>query len=227
MKFLFVKTVPVVSWSSKKPLNFTPCLVTLSLLNLGLICFGVGEALLIAAGAGVSPWTVLAQGISNISDWRIGFSTFVVSVGVLLFWIPLKQTPGLGTLLNAIVISAAIELSLPYLPPPEHYVLKIVEVLIGSLLVGVGSGMYLIANLGPGPRDGLMLGLQRVTALPIAVVRTSIEISAVAIGWLLGGSVGLGTLLFAFGIGYAVSIGLYFVAHFSPGIDPEKSNFAP
>ena len=227
MKFLFVKTVPVVSWSSKKPLNFTPCLVTLSLLNLGLICFGVGEALLIAAGAGVSPWTVLAQGISNISDWRIGFSTFVGSGGVLLFWIPLKQTPGLGTLLNAIVISAAIELSLPYLPTPEHYVLKIVEVLIGILLVGLGSGMYLIANLGPGPRDGLMLGLQRVTALPIAVVRTSIEISVVAIGWLLGGSVGLGTLLFAFGIGYAVSIGLYFVAHFSPGIDPEKSNFAP
>ena len=227
MKFLFVKTVPVVSWSSKKPLNFTPGLVTLSLLNLGLICFGVGEALLIAAGAGVSPWTVLAQGISNLSNWSIGFSTFAVGVGVLLFWVPLKQTPGLGTLLNVVVISAAIEWSLPYLPTPEHYALKIVELVMGILLVGLGSGMYLIANLGPGPRDGLMLGLQRVTTLPIAVVRTSIEISAVAIGWLLGGSVGLGTLLFAFGIGYAVSIGLYFVAHFSPGIDPGKSNIDP
>jgi hypothetical protein len=227
MKFLLVKTVPVVSWSSKKPLNFAPGLATLSLLNLGLICFGVGEALLIAAGAGVSPWTVLAQGISNISDWSIGFSTFVVSVGVLLFWIPLQQMPGLGTLLNAIVISAAIELSLPYLPTPDLYALKIVEVLIGILLVGLGSGIYLIANLGPGPRDGLMLGLQRVTSLPIAVVRTTIEIAAVAIGWLLGGSVGLGTLLFAFGIGYAVSIGLYFVAHFSPGTEPTTSKFDP
>ena len=227
MKFLLVKTVPVVSWSSKKPLNFTPGLVTLSLLNLGLICFGVGEALLIAAGAGVSPWTVLAQGISTISDWSIGFSTFAVSVAVLLFWIPLKQMPGLGTLLNAIVISAAIELFLPYLPTPDHYALKIVEVLMGILLVGLGSGLYLIANLGPGPRDGLMLGLQRLTSLPIAVVRTTIELAAVAIGWLLGGSVGLGTLLFAFGIGYAVSIGLHFVAHFSPVIDPENSNFSP
>lgn len=227
MKFLFVKTVPVVSWSSKKPLNFTPGLVTLSLLNLGLICFGVGEALLIAAGAGVSPWTVLAQGISIISDWSIGFSTFVVSVAVLLFWIPLKQMPGLGTLLNAIVISAAIELSLPYLPTPDHYALKIVEVLMGILLVGLGSGLYLIANLGPGPRDGLMLGLQRLTSLPIAAVRTTIELAAVVIGWLLGGSVGLGTLLFAFGIGYAVSIGLYFVAHFSPGSAPTKSKFDP
>ena len=227
MKFLFVKTVPVVSWSSKKPLNFTPGLVTLSLLNLGLICFGVGEALLIAAGAGVSPWTVLAQGISNLSNWSIGVSTFAVSVGVLLFWVPLKQTPGLGTLLNVVVISAAIEWSLPYLPTPEHYALKIVELVIGIMLVGLGSGMYLIANLGPGPRDGLMLGLQRVTSLPIAVVRTTIEIAAVAIGWLLGGSVGLGTLLFAFGIGYAVSIGLYFVAHLSPGTEPTKSKFDP
>ena len=135
--------------------------------------------------------------------------------------------PGLGTLLNAIVISAAIELSLPYLPTPDLYALKIVEVLIGILLVGLGSGMYLIANLGPGPRDGLMLGLQRVTSLPIAVVRTTIEIAAVAVGWLLGGSVGLGTLLFAFGIGYAVSIGLYFVAHFSPGTEQKKSKFDP
>ena len=227
MKFLFVKTVPVVSWSSKKPLNFTPGLVTLSLLNLGLICFGVGEALLIAAGAGVSPWTVLAQGISNLSNWSIGVSTFAVGVGVLLFWVPLKQTPGLGTLLNVVVISAAIEWSLPYLPTPDLYVLKIVEVLIGILLVGLGSGLYLIANLGPGPRDGLMLGLQRLTSLPIAAVRTTIELAAVAIGWLLGGSVGLGTLLFAFGIGYAVSIGLYFVAHLSPGSAPTKSKFDP
>jgi uncharacterized membrane protein YczE len=215
MKILFLKTVPVVSWSSKKSLNFAPGISTLSILCAGLVVFGVGEALLIAAGAGVSPWTVFAQGISIIFNWSIGYSTLAVSVGVLLFWIPLKQVPGLGTLLNATVIAVAIELSLPYLPQPELYALKVVEIVIGILMVGLGSGMYLIANLGPGPRDGLMLGLQRLIGFPIAIVRMSLEISAVVVGWLLGGTVGLGTLLFALGIGYAVSIGLFSVSRVS------------
>ncbi len=211
MKLLSVKAIPVVFWSSKQALNFRPSLVTLLPLCIGLIIFGVGEALLIASGAGVSPWVVLAQGIENISGLSIGMANFAVSVGVLLFWIPLRQTPGLGTLLNAIVIAAAIEYSLPYLPQPDLYLMKVVEIVIGILLVGLGSGLYLIANLGPGPRDGLMTGLQRLTNFPIASVRTTIEVTAVVLGWLLGGAVGLGTLLFAFGIGPAVSIGLYIV----------------
>lgn len=215
MKLLSVKAVPHVFWSSDQPLNFTPKVSTVSVLCLGLLIFGVGEALLIAAGVGVSPWTVLAQGLSIISGWSIGVCTFSVSVTVLLFWIPLSQTPGLGTLLNAIIISAAIELSLPWLPQPDVYLLQLLETIIGISLVGLGSGLYLIANLGPGPRDGLMTGLQRVTDLPVARVRTAIEISVVILGWLLGGTVGLGTLLFAFGIGPAVSIGLYSVQYFS------------
>ncbi|MDA1371819.1 MAG: hypothetical protein O2971_13800 [Proteobacteria bacterium] len=215
MKLLSVKAVPSVSWSSEHPLNFRPRLKTLLILCSGLIVFGIGEASLIAAGAGVSPWTVFAQGIGIVTGLSIGWATFVVSVGVLLLWIPLKQTPGLGTLLNAIIISAAIELSLPYLPQPSMYGLKIVQSAIGVLLVGMGSGLYLIAHLGAGPRDGLMTGLQRVTNFPIAWVRTALEITAVLFGWLLGGTLGLGTLMFAFGIGPAVSIGLYLVHHWS------------
>ena len=173
--------------------------------------FGIGEALLIAAGAGVSPWTVLAQGVGLASGLSIGWATFAVGVGVLLLWIPLKQTPGLGTLLNVVIISAVIEFSLPWLPEPDNYGFKIIETALGILLVGFGSGLYLIAHLGSGPRDGLMTGLQRVTNFPIAWVRTAIEIMAVIFGWMLGGTVGLGTLMFAFGIGPAVSIGLYTV----------------
>ena len=215
MKLFSVKSVPIVSWSSDHPLNFRPRILTLCILFIGLMIFGIGEALLIASGAGNSPWTVLSQGVSEISGWTIGVTTFLTSLAVLLLWIPLKQTPGIGTILNAVIISIAIELALPHLPQPDNYLLQVSEVAFGILLVGFGSGLYLIANLGPGPRDGLMTGLQRATNLPVARVRTAIEITVVLFGWLLGGTVGLGTLMFAFGIGAAVSVGLYLVNYFS------------
>ena len=215
MKLFSVKSIPNVSWSSDHALNFRPRILTLSLLCIGLTIFGVGEALLIASGGGNSPWTVLSQGFSEISGWSIGITTFLTSLMVLILWIPLRQTPGIGTLLNAVIISLAIEFSLPYLPQPDSYSLQVVEAGFGILLVGFGSGLYLIANLGPGPRDGLMTGLQRATNLPVARVRTAIEITVVLFGWLLGGTVGLGTLMFAFGIGPAVSMGLYLVNYFS------------
>jgi uncharacterized membrane protein YczE len=215
MKLFSVKSVPIVSWSSDHALNFRPRILTLCILCIGLTIFGIGEALLIASGAGNSPWTVLSQGVSEISGWTIGVTTFLTSLAVLLLWIPLKQTPGIGTILNAVIISIAIELALPYLPQPDNYLLQVAEVAFGILLVGFGSGLYLIANLGPGPRDGLMTGLQRATNLPVARVRTAIEITVVLFGWLLGGTVGLGTLMFAFGIGPAVSMGLYLVNYFS------------
>jgi len=215
VKLLSVKAVPRVSWSSEHPLNFKPRILTLSILCGGLIIFGIGEALLIAAGAGVSPWTVLAQGIGLATGLSIGWATFSVGIAVLLTWIPLKQIPGIGTIANAVIIAAAIELFLPYLPVPESYGLKIVESAIGILMVGFGSGLYLVAHLGPGPRDGLMTGLQRVTEFPIAWVRMSIELTVVALGWLLGGTVGLGTLMFALGIGPAVSVALYTVKNVS------------
>ena len=134
---------------------------------------------------------------------------------MLLLWIPLRQIPGLGTILNAILVSAALGLSLPLLPTPDILLLQIVQSAVGIFLVGMGSGIYLIAHLGPGPRDGLMTGLQHVTQFPIAWVRTSLEVTVVILGWLLGGTVGLGTLMFAFGIGPAVSFGLYTVSRFS------------
>ena len=206
-----IKKVPQVSWSSKHPFNLRPSLTTFVFLVFGLFLFGLGESFLIASGAGTAPWTVLAQGVSQHTSFSIGFSTFLISVMVLLVWIPLKQKPGMGTILNAIILAIVIDASLPYLPNPANYTFKIIQVVIGVVIVGIGSGFYLVANLGAGPRDGLMIGLQKKTNLPIASIRTILETSAVAVGWLMGGVVGLGTAIFAFGIGPAVALGLYLV----------------
>lgn len=210
-----LKKMPVLSWSSSNTLNLKPKSITLIYLILGLILFGLGETLLITANVGVSPWTVLSQGMSVKTGYSIGLTTFVVSISVLCLWIPLKQKPGIGTILNAIIISVVLDVSLPYLPSPESFYLQILQVIIGVLIVGLGSGFYLIANLGPGPRDGLMTGLQNLTNLPIALIRTMIEISAVIVGWYLGGVVGIGTIVFALGIGPSVSAGLFVVSRLS------------
>ena len=209
-----LKKVPTLSWSSFDTLNLKPRIITLLYLVIGLILFGLGETMLIAANAGVSPWTVLAQGISIKTGYSIGIATFIVSIGVLILWIPLKQKPGIGTILNTIIISIVLDVSLPYLPTPESFFLQALQVFIGVIIVGLGSGFYLIANLGPGSRDGLMTGLQKKTNLPIVLIRTTIEVSAVVFGFYLGGVVGIGTLVFAFGIGPAVSAGLFFVSRF-------------
>ena len=209
-----LKKVPTLSWSSFDALNLKPRIITLLYLLIGLILFGLGETMLIAANVGVSPWTVLAQGISIKTGYSIGISTFMVSIGVLILWIPLKQKPGIGTILNTIIISIVLDVSLPYLPTPESFFLQALQVFIGVIIVGLGSGFYLISNLGPGSRDGLMTGLQKKTNLPIALIRATIEVSAVVFGFYLGGVVGIGTLVFAFGIGTAVSAGLFFVSRF-------------
>ena len=216
MKFLVLiftlRKIPVLSWSSVDTLNLKPKSITLIYLILGLILFGLGETLLITAGVGVSPWTVLAQGISFKTGYSIGLTTFFVSIGVLCLWIPLRQKPGVGTILNTIIVSIVIDVSLPYLPAPELLVFQILQVIIGVVIVGLGSGFYLIANLGPGSRDGLMTGLQKKTNLPIFLIRAIIEISAVIVGWYLGGVVGIGTIVFALSIGPFVSAGLFFVS---------------
>ena len=218
MKFLVLiftlKKVPILSWSSFDTLNLKPKSITLIYLILGLILFGLGETLLITAGVGVSPWTVLAQGISFNTGYSIGLTTFFVSIGVLCLWIPLRQKPGVGTILNTIIVSIVIDVSLPYLPVPELLVFQILQVIIGVVIVGLGSGFYLIANLGPGSRDGLMTGLQKKTNLPIYLIRAILEISAVTVGWYLGGIVGIGTIVFALAIGPFVSAGLFFVGRY-------------
>ena len=174
-----------------------------------MILFGLGEGLLIVSNSGASPWSVLAQGISLNINLSIGTTTFLVSIFVLILWIPLKQKPGIGTILNAIIISIMIDVCIKFVPTPENYLYQIILGVLAVLTVGLGGGIYLVANLGPGPRDGLMVGLQKKTNLPIAAVRALLEISAVSIGWFLGGTVGIGTLLFAFGIGPAVALGLF------------------
>ena len=211
INILKIKKIPNLSWSSQDPLNFKPKFKTILYLVLGLILFATGETLLITANQGVSPWTVLAQGISFQSNLSIGVTTFIVSIFVLLLWYPLSQKPGLGTILNIILISIVIDLTIPILPYPKSFLFQIVQSVLAVFIVGLGSGFYLTANLGPGPRDGLMTGLQNLTNQPIALIRTIIEVSAVGVGFYLGGIVGIGTLLFAFGIGPTVSLGIFIV----------------
>ena len=218
MKFLVLiftlRKIPLLSWSSVDTLNLKPKSITLIYLIFGLILFGIGETLLITAGLGVSPWTVLAQGISFRTGYSIGLTTFIISIGVLCLWIPLRQKPGIGTILNTIIVSIVIDVSMPYLPVPELLAFQILQVTIGVVIVGLGSGFYLIANLGPGSRDGLMTGLQKKTNLPISLIRAILEISAVIVGWYLGGIVGIGTIVFALAIGPFVSAGLFFVGRY-------------
>ena len=209
--FLTIKKIPKVSWSSKKPLNLKPKITTFLFLCFGLSLFGIGEGLLLVSYTGASPWSVLAQGISLNIDYSIGLITFFISLFVIFLWVFLNQKPGIGTILNAIIIAIMIDVCLKYVQTPDHIVVKILLAFFAVLLVGIGSGFYLIANLGPGPRDGLMTALQAKTKLPIASVRAFLEITVVSIGWYLGGTVGFGTLLFAFGVGPAVAFGLFLV----------------
>ena len=209
--FLSIKKIPKVSWSSAKPFNLKPKLSTSFFLCFGLILFGLGEGLLIVSFTGASPWSVLAQGISKNIDFSIGSITLFLSFAVLIFWIFLNQKPGIGTILNALIVALMIDVCIKFVPTPESYLPQLLMAIIAVFTVGLGGGIYLVANLGPGPRDGLMIGLQKKTNLPIAIVRASLEISVVSIGWYLGGIVGLGTLLFAFGIGPAVALGLFIV----------------
>jgi uncharacterized membrane protein YczE len=211
LKIFTVKSIPKLDWSSPTPFSLRPKLLTFLYLNLGLVLFGLGEAMLIASGAGVSPWTVLAQGISSKTDWSVGFSTMIVSFSVLFMWIPLRQKPGMGTILNALIIAFMIDFSLHLLPSPQTLVWQLIQVASGVLIIGIASGIYLTANLGAGPRDGLMTGLQIKTGLPIATIRIAIEITVVSIGWYLGGTVGIGTIMFAFGVGPCVAIGILLV----------------
>lgn len=191
---------------------------TLLRLLVGLWIFGAGEACLVLATLGNSPWTVLAQGISEQSGAGIGEVTIAVSFVVLLLWIPLRQRPGLGTLLNAVVVGLAIAVTLQVLGEPSQLAVRLALVAGGIALVGAGSGLYLTSNLGPGPRDGLMTGLHASTGRSLRQVRTSIEVTVTLAGAALGGRVGLGTLAFALLIGPSVQL---FVG-LGGGLGPEQ-----
>ena len=209
--FLKIKKIPKVNWSSEKPYNFKPKFSTLFFCCFGLMLFGLGEGLLIVSFTGASPWSVLAQGLSLNVNLSIGMLTFLISVTVLILWIPLGQKPGMATILNAIIIALMIDLCIKFVPTPSSYINQLILAVVSVITVGIGGGIYLVANLGAGPRDGLMVGLQKLTNFPIAAVRGTLEISVVSVGWYLGGTVGIGTILFAFGIGPCVALGLYLV----------------
>ena len=204
-----LKKVPKLEWSSTYEYNLKPKKITIFYLIIGLILFGIGEGLLITANIGVSPWFVLHQGLSFKTGYTIGLTTFIVSVIILILWIPLKEKPGIGTILNAILISIVIDISLFILPYPKNFLFQLIQVIIGILIIGVGSGYYLCSSLGAGPRDGLQLALARQTNQSLVLVRTILEVSAVLLGFILGGIVGIGTLIYAIAIGYSVSFGLF------------------
>ncbi|MEU7283589.1 hypothetical protein AB0A69_33195 [Streptomyces sp. NPDC045431] len=170
-------------------------------LYVGLVLYGVSSALLVRAGLGLEPWNVLHEGLAERSGLSIGVVSMLVGVVVLLLWVPLRQKPGLGTVSNVLVFGVAIDASLAVLPAAHGLVAQVPMMVAGILLNGVATGLYIAARLGPGPRDGLMTGLHRRTGRSIRLVRTAIEAGVVLAGFLLGGSVGVGTVAYALAIG--------------------------
>lgn len=170
-------------------------------LVVGLAIYGAGEALIVRAGLGVDPWTVLAQGISLHTDWGIGWIVNLLGLAVMLAWIPLRQRPGVGTLANIVLLGTSMQLVLDLVPDAHGIVAQALALLGGIVLVAFATGLYISAGLGPGPRDGLMTGLHARFGIPIWVARGSIELTVLGAGWLLGGTAGLGTVAFALLIG--------------------------
>ncbi|MCU0490135.1 MAG: YitT family protein [Chloroflexaceae bacterium] len=177
----------------------------------GLACGSFGIALMLRAEVGLGPWDVLHQGLSERSGISIGMVSILVSVPILLLWWPLGERPGIGTVINTILLGFLIDLYLHVLPVQTWLPVQLGQMLVGIVLMGIGTGLYLSAQLGAGPRDGLMMGLVRRSGWSVRLIRTLLEVSVLALGWLLGGSVGLGTLAFAFGIGPVVQATLWLV----------------
>jgi hypothetical protein len=198
------RTVPVVPWTAKNRWDLS--FKRVSILFFGLAIFGLGDGLIIQSGLGNAPWSVLAQGISLKSGLSIGTSTLIVGSLVLALWIPLRERPGFGTLSNIIIISLFIEIATNIFPKQENIVPGVIFTLVGIAMVGIGSSLYITCGLGPGPRDGAMTGLHQRTGVRVGRVRLGLEVVVSIAGALLGGTLGLGTLLFALLIGQSVAI---------------------
>ena len=204
------KTVPITPWRANSRWDLSPLRVLI--LFFGLAIFGLGDSLFIQAGIGNAPWTVFAEGLTYKTGMSIGFATFVISVFVLLLWIPLKERPGFGTLSNIVLIATFIELGTHIFPEANSFAVGVIYNFIGISLVGIGSALYITCGLGPGPRDGAMTGLHYRTGVRVGRVRMAIEVTVLAIGFLMGGTVGVGTALFALFIGQSVAISLGILA---------------
>ena len=172
-------------------------------LMIGLILYGVGVAIVVVAGLGVDPWTVLAEGLALRTGIGLGWITNIIGLAVLALWIPLRQKPGIGTIANILVVGTALQFALPLVPAPENLLQSSALLLGGVALVGIAGGLYIGARFGPGPRDGLMTGISARWGWPLWVARTAVEVTVLAIGWTLGGTVGVGTLVYALVIGPA------------------------
>ena len=201
-------TPPAADGVGSEPTLWRTSTPRLLRLVVGLIIFGIGDALIVLSNLGNSPWTVFAEGLSLWTPMSIGVATIVTGFVLFLLWVPLRVKPGIGTVLNLFLIGIAIDVTLFVLSEPTWIVTRAVYLLAGVAIVGLGSGLYLGTAHGPGPRDGLMTGLHRTTGVPIFGVRAVIELSALGIGYALGGTLGLGTVVFALLIGPAVQIGL-------------------
>jgi uncharacterized membrane protein YczE len=208
------RTIPQMPWTgnSRWDLSIPRVLV----LIFGLAIFGLGDSLLIQSHIGNAPWSVLAQGISRHSPLSIGQATFAISAAVLIFWWPLKERPGFGTLMNILIIASMIQVGVDHIPAVDsNLVLQLIYVLAGIGFVGTGTAFYITCGLGPGPRDGLMTALHRRTGVRVGRVRLSIEVTALLIGWSLGGRLGIGTALFALLIGNSIATNLNLVSKLS------------
>ena len=204
------KTVPLTPWTASHRWDLRAFRVFI--LAFGLFIFGIGDSLLIVSDLGNAPWSVLAQGISLRTPLSVGEATFLISGIVLILWIPLKEKPGFGTLANIFIIAIAIDIGIENIPHPNNFSLELLYVVVGIVLVGAGSALYITCGLGPGPRDGWMTSLHKRTGIPVGRVRLMIEVFVLICGALLGGRVGLGTALFALFIGYSVAISFGVVA---------------
>ncbi len=204
------KTIPITPWRAEHRWQLSPLRVFI--LFFGLSIFGLGDSLLVQSNIGNAPWTVFAEGLSLKTGWTLGFSTFIISIFVLAAWIPLRERPGFGTLSNIVLIATFIQVGVSIFPAQESSLGGVLYVLIGISLVGIGSSLYITCGLGPGPRDGAMTGIHNATGVRVGRVRLAIEVTVLIVGVLMGGTVGVGTLLFALLIGHSVAISLGVVA---------------
>lgn len=215
------KTIPHTSWTAKTRWSLTPARILI--LVFGLTVFGLGEALLIQSTLGNSPWAVLSQGLSRHTPLSLGWANFFISIAVLLGWIPLKQRPGFGTLANIVVISTALQVGTDIFPIEHHTMwIRLAYLFGGIALMGCGSAFYITCGLGPGPRDGLMTGIHKITGIRVGRVRLVLEVIVASVGWAIGGRVGIGTLCFALFIGNSVAIWLGLVRHLENAIQHRR-----
>ena len=207
-------TIPVTPWRASSTWAFR--IPMAAPLLIGLALFGLGEGLLVQSQWGATPWTVFAQGVSKHAGLSLGWSTALISTVVLIGWWPLRERPGFGTIANLVIIAYVLDITTYLVAVPHGDVAKAVYMVGAVVVIGIGSALYLTTGLGPGPRDGLMTGLHRRLHVSVVYVRLTLEVIVLSIGWLMGGTVGIGTAFFAATIGFSIGLNLEIVRRLVP-----------